>query len=89
VRAEKADLTGNSLYKEVLLRSNLVDPSQVDAVLWEAEDSVDEWTTRGRDGLGFRQVAHYVIMSQYSAAGYEGTVASIRKIVYSRVPADL
>jgi len=89
VHAEKPDLSGTSLYKEVLLRSELVDPSRIDAVLWEAEDSVDEWTTRGQDGLGFRQLAHYVIISRFRADGHEGTIASIRKVVYSRIPADL
>lgn len=86
--AKDPGLTGDALYRQVLIHSQIVAPSHVDQLLWEAEDSVDEWTTHGQEGLGLRQVAHYVVLSQ-RAAGHEGTVASIRSIVYSLIPADM
>jgi len=89
VSAKNPTLSGEPLYKEVLLHSNLVDPSQVDEILWQAEDSVDEWTTNSSKGLGFRQVAHFVVYSQYLAVGNSGTVVSFKDIVYSLVPAEM
>ncbi|MCK5326097.1 MAG: hypothetical protein KAJ57_08810 [Woeseiaceae bacterium] len=89
ISAEKTALSGEALYREVLLHSQLVDPSLVDQVLWQAEDSVDEWTTHAEQELGFRQVVHFVVLSQYRAAGHTGTVVSFREIVYSLIPADL
>lgn len=89
VTAEKPGLSGNALYREVLLHSRLVDPARADLILSQAEDSVDEWTAGAGHGLGFRQVVHFVVVSQYKAAGHLGTVVSIRDIVYSLIPADL
>jgi len=89
IRAENPELIGEALYREVLLHAQLVDTSTVDQVLWEAEDSVDEWTTHTEKELGFRQVAHFVVMSQYRAAGHVGTVVSFKDIVYALIPADL
>jgi len=89
VSAKNASLSGEPLYREVLLHSELVDPSHVDEVLWQAEDSIDEWTTNSSKGLGFRQVAHFVVYSQYLAAGNVGTVVSFKEIVYSLIPAEM
>jgi len=82
-------LSGEALYREVLLHTNLVDSLRVDEILWQAEDSIDEWTTHSKKGLGFRQVAHFVVMSQYRAAGRLGAVVSFKEIVYSLISADL
>lgn len=87
--AKDPGLSGEPLYKEVLLHSGLVDSSRVDDVLWQAEDSVDEWTTHSKKGLGFREIAHFVALSEYRAAGNVGTVVSFKDIVYSLIPADL
>ena len=89
IKTEKPELFGEALYKEVLLHAQLVDTSTVDQVLWQAEDSVDEWTTHAEKELGFRQVAHFVVMSQYRSAGHVGTVVSFKDIVYAMIPADL
>ena len=89
VSAKNASLSGEPLYREVLLHTDLVDPSLVDEVLWQAEDSIDEWTTNSSKRLGFRQVAHFVVYSQYLAAGNVGTVVSFKEIVYSLIPADM
>ena len=89
IRAENPTLTGEPLYKEVLLHTNMVDPTQVDEILSQAEDSIDEWTTHSRTRLGLRQVAHFVALSQYRVAGNIGTVVSFKKIVYSLIPEDL
>jgi hypothetical protein len=89
VRAEMPELSDLALYKEVLLRTPSIDPSAVDQILWQAEDSVDEWTARGTGKLGFRQLVTFVIMSQYRAAGNVGTVVSLKEIVYARIPENL
>jgi hypothetical protein len=87
--AENPSLSGEPLYKEILLHTNLVDPSRVDEILWQAEDSIDEWTTHSKKGLEFRAVAHFIALSQYRAAGNVGTVVSFKDIVYSLIPADM
>ena len=89
INAQNPYLSGEPLYREVLIHSNLVDPSQVDELLSQAEDSIDEWTTHAKKGLGFRQVAHFVVLSQHRAAGNLGAVVSFKKIVYSIISADL
>ena len=58
--AENTDLPGKALYREVLLHAQQVDPLFVDQILQQAEDSLDQWTTSGRDGFGFREVAPLV-----------------------------
>jgi hypothetical protein len=88
VSAGKPDLSGKALYREVLLHTRQVDPSRVDEVLREAEVRFDEWTIRDSEELGFRDVVHSFIMSQYVAAGHAGAVVSFRDIVCSMIPAD-
>jgi hypothetical protein len=89
IKAEKPGLSGEALFREVLLHSQLVDPSTVDEALWQAEDSVDEWTAHASKVLGFRQIAHFIVMSQYQATGHTGSIVSFKDIVYSMIPADL
>ncbi len=89
VSPKNTDLSGVSLYREALLHSKLVDPSQVDTVLWQAEDSIDLWTTHSGTRLGFREVVHFVVSSQYHAAGNLGSMVSFKNIVYSMVSEDL
>lgn len=89
VSARNSELSGHALYREVLLHTENVDPSRVDQVLQQAEDSIDLWTTSNIHRLGFRHVVHFVVMSQYRAAGNIGTVISFRDIVYSMIPEEL
>jgi hypothetical protein len=89
VSAEKPSLAGIDLYREILLHTRQVSPQQLDQILEGAEDSVDEWTAPGREGLGFREVVHFFVMSQYQAAGRMGATISFRELVNSLVPADL
>jgi len=89
VSAEIPELSDLALYREVLLRTKSIDPSKVDQILRQAEDSVDEWTAPGAGKLGFRQLVTFVIMSQYRAAGNVGTIVSLIEIVYARIPEDL
>ena len=89
VSAEKPDLSDKALYREVLLHTQQVDESSVDQMLQQAEDSIDEWTSPGRDKLGFREVVHFFILAQYTTAGHKGTIISLREIVNSLVPANL
>lgn len=89
VSAGNPELSNKALYREVLLHTKQVDQSRVDQILWQAEGSIDEWSARGRDELGFREVAHLFIMMQHQAAGYEGSVVSFGYIVDSLIPADL
>ena len=46
VRATKPALSGSELYREVLVHSGAVEPSQVNRWLADAEDSVDERRNR-------------------------------------------
>lgn len=85
----KPELSGKSLYREILLHAQQVDESRADAILREAEESIDEWTAPGRKELGFREVVHYFVFSQYLATGHRGTVVSLRSIIDALVPADI
>lgn len=89
VSAENPELSDKALYREVLLHTKQVDQSRVDQILQQAEASIDEWTAPSRDELGFREVAHFLIMLQHQAAGYEGAIVSFGHIVDSLIPADL
>jgi len=89
VSAENPGLSGIALYRAVLLHTQQLDASRVDQLLRQAEDSVDEWTAGGRDGLGLREVVHFFVMSEFREAGHAGTVISIRDVVNSLVPANL
>jgi hypothetical protein len=89
VSAEKPDLSDKALYREVLLHTQQVDPLRVDQLLLRAEDSIDEWTAPGRNGLGFREIAHLFVLTQYQAIGHKGTIVSFGEIVDSLIPADL
>jgi hypothetical protein len=89
VSAENPDLSGKALYREVLLHTQQIDPLLVDQILQQAEDSIDQWTASGRDGLGFREVAHFFALTQYQATGHKGTVVSFEQIVNSMIPANL
>lgn len=89
ISARCPDLSGKALYREILLHTQMVDSSEVDQTLSQAEDSAAEWGALANDGLGFRQVVHFVVTSQHRAAGKEGTVVSFRDIVYSLIPASL
>lgn len=89
VSREDSTLLGQALYKKVLLHSEYADQSSVDKILEQAQDSVDLWTTSMSQGFGFRQLTHFVVMSQYRAAGNVGTVVSFREIVYSLIPSEL
>lgn len=88
-KTENPDLSGKALYKEVLLLTRQVDESRADQILRRAEESMDEWTAPGRNELGFREVVHCFILSQYLAAGHRGTVVSLREIVDVMVPAEI
>jgi hypothetical protein len=89
VRAAMPELSGKGLYREILLRTQRADSAGVDQILRQAEDSIDEWTAPGRDALGFREVVHFCVMSQYQAAGHMGTRVSVKKLVDALIPADL
>jgi hypothetical protein len=89
VSAENPDLSDKALYREVLLHTQQVDLSRVGQMLQQAEDSLDQWTTSGRGGLGFREVAHFFVLTQYQATGHKGTVVSIEQIVNSLIPAEM
>ena len=89
VSAERPDLCGKALYREVLLQTQEVDPARADQILAQVEDSVDLWTTGTVKELTFRQVVHFVVMLQYREAGNSGAVVSFREIVCSMIPADL
>jgi len=89
VSVEKLDLSGKALYREVLLHTRQVEPSRVDQILRQAEESIDEWTAPGRSGLGFREVVHFFVMLKHIEAGHKGAVVSFGEIVDTMIPAHL
>jgi hypothetical protein len=88
VSDKQPGLSGGRFYREVLLHSGLVDESIVDEVLWQAEDSADEWTALSPKKQEFRQIVYFVVMKQYLKDN-TGTVVSMRDSVYSLVGEDL
>jgi hypothetical protein len=89
VHGANSDLRGRALYREVLLHSKVVGPTEVDQVLLDADNSVDEWTAPGREALGFREVAHFALVSRHRALGHAGALVSFAAIVTEMIPADL
>ena len=89
VSAKRPDLSGKALYREVLLHSQQVDLSHVDEFLRQAEDSVDLWTAGAKEGLGFREIVHNLVLTEYLKAGNSGSIVSFKDIAYSMVPANL
>jgi hypothetical protein len=89
VSSENPQLSGSELYKEILLHIDKPELSEVHKILRQAEDSVDVWTTGAVTGLGFRQVVHFIVMSQYEAEGHSGSIVSFREIVYSNIPENM
>jgi len=88
VRADKPQLSGTPLYRELLLHSGAVDATQVNRWLVDAEDSVDAWTAPGRE-LGLREVAHFLVMSRYQDKGKQGARVSFSAIVNALIPEHL
>jgi hypothetical protein len=89
VRADKPQLSGTALYREVLLHSGAVEATQVNRWLVDAEDSIDEWTAPGRHELGLREVAHFLVMSHYQDKGKPGATISFGAIVNALIPENL
>jgi len=89
VSAEKPNLSGKALYKEVLVHSQQLNSSEVDLFLQKVEDNIDVWTTGIIEEPDFRQVVHFLVTSKYLAEGHEGAVVSFKEIVYSLIPGDL
>jgi len=87
--AENPELSGPTLYREILQRTQHIDIPDAKKILWQAEDSIDEWTAGSNDRLGFRQVVYFVVTAKYRAAGNVGSIVSFREIVYSMVPENL
>ena len=83
------DLSGKPLYREVLLHARKADPERVDRILWQAESSVDDWTAPGREGLGFREVVHFLIHAQFKDNGRKGSIVSFGSMVNALVPGHL
>lgn len=89
ISGKKPELTGKAIYREALLHSKLVDSSNVDLVLEQAENSIDLWTTSTLEGLKYRHVVHFLVMEQHRAEGHGGSVVSFRDVVHSLIPVDL
>ncbi len=89
ISRRRPELSGETLYREVLLYSKLADADHITQLLWEADDSLDAWTTQSITKLSFRDVVHFVVLEQYLANDHAATVVSVRDIVYALIPADL
>jgi hypothetical protein len=89
VHAANPDLSGSSLYKEVLLQTTAVDEAAVDQTLRRAEVDLDEWMNTEDRTLGFREVVHYHLLTQHLKDGGAGIEIALDDIVRALVPKDL
>jgi len=89
VHAANPDLSGRSLYKEVLLQTTAFDDAEVDQILRRAEGDLDEWMNIEDRTLGFREVVHYHLLTQHLKDGGTGIEVALDDIVRALVPKDL
>ncbi len=88
VRTE-CDLTGTSLYEQVIMRWSQIDIRATAAILRHAEESFCTWPAS--HDLRFRNVVHYVVVYEYlqSRKGNLGTQTRMGTTVARVVPDDL
>lgn len=88
VRSE-CDLTGKSLYEQVIMRWSRADSRSTAAILRHAEESFCTWPAS--HDLRFRNVVHYVVVCEYLQArkGNLGTQTRMGTTVARVVPNDL
>jgi hypothetical protein len=89
VHREEPQLSGRSLYEQVVVRRSGVDVKSAAGAIRRAEQSFCEWPTE-RD-LKFREVVKYLIIDEYikSHAEKRGTYTSMEAMVSWVIPKDL
>ena len=90
VSGEEPQLTGQSLYEEVIVRRSRLDVETARGVLQRARQSFCEWP--GPRKLRFRDVVHYVVKDEYKRAhssDLSGTYIDMRRVVASIIPYHL
>ena len=90
VSVEEPQLTGGSLYEEVIVRRSGVDIGTASGVLRRARQSFCEWP--GPRKLRFRDVVHYVVKDEYErsySSDLSGTRTDMRRVVASIIPFHL
>lgn len=89
VRATQPELVGGDLYRKVVAARIGGDLSAADAVVRYAEQSYATWPVERT--LTFRDVVHYLAVSEFSAlGGSAGWVhVGIKEVVAATIPHDL
>ena len=89
LKSSRPELSREALYKETLLQDPRADDREVDRLLLDAKRSVDAWTNPEEREFGFRELVHFILLSQSVNEGRSGTLVSLDSIVRSMVPEDL
>jgi hypothetical protein len=90
VSVEEPQLTGGSLYEEVIVRRSGLDIDAASGLLQRARQSFCEWP--GPRKLRYRDVVHYVVVDEYMRshlADFRGTYTNMRRVVASIIPYHL
>jgi hypothetical protein len=89
VRGEQPQLTGRTLYQQVIVRRSGLDDEAARGVLRRAHQRFCEWPFERE--LRFRDVVHYVVIDEYlrSHLNNLGTHTDMGKVVARLIPHDL
>jgi hypothetical protein len=90
VSVAEPQLTGGSLYKEIIVRRSGLDIEAARGVVQRARQSFCEWPSPRK--LRYRDVVHYVVMDEYMRSHlteFGGTYTDMRRVVASIIPNHL
>ena len=90
VSVEEPQLTGGSLYEEIIVRRSGVDLETATGVLRRARHSFCKWPSPRR--LRYRDVVHYVVVDEYMRSqltNFRGTYTDMRRVVARIIPYHL
>ena len=91
VSAKDARLRGRDLYRAIVMAHERDDPKSADALLDRTEESYATWPTRR--AVKFRDVVHYIAVSEFLASHAHGDAlwikTDMRREVESRIPHNL
>jgi hypothetical protein len=89
VRSSNPELSSKELYREFLLQTTDCDDAEANRILRSAEGGLDEWMNPEDRTLGFRELAHYLVLNHHLKNGHAGTIVALDDIIRSIVPKDL
>jgi hypothetical protein len=90
VSVEEPQLSGVSLYEEVIVRRSGLDIEAASGMLQRVRQSLCEWPSPRK--LRYRDVVHYVVVDEYMRShvtDFRGTYTDMRRVVASIIPYHL